>query len=66
MTLLMTLRRCALPPVLLLTPLALLTACDEPPNEQRIERLEDGTDELEERLEELEERVRALEQAGAS
>ena len=65
MTLWITLRRYAFLPVLL-TPLAPLAACDEPPNEQRIERLEDGTEDLEERLEELEERVRALEQGRAS
>ena len=60
------LRGYALLPALLLSPLALLAACDEPPNEQRIEDLEEANDELEDRLQELEERVRVLEQGRAS
>ncbi len=58
-------RRYALLAALLL-PLIVLAACGDPPNEERIESLEEETGELEDRLEQLEERVRALEQARAS
>jgi hypothetical protein len=44
--------------VALVLPVAALTACGDPPNEKRIEDLEEQVEELTDRVEALEDRIR--------
>ena len=66
MPLWITLRRYISRAAALLVILTVLGACGEEPNEERIDDLEEDTEELGERLDRLEERIHAPKKGGAS